>query len=131
MALFGIKTLGSGFEGQQSNLLVLDLFPGLKEYELSLSHTCSSVDWPVCQAFSTTIDWISFETMCLNQWFSTCVHNLFDKTLSPKIFVLLFMTIAKLQFSSNNKNNYMVGYHYSMRNYEGWEPLFLKWFCFN
>ena len=46
------------------------------------------------------------------------------------IFTLYFISVAKWQLWSSNKNNFMVGGHHGMRNcikgsqhWEGWEPL--------
>jgi hypothetical protein len=71
--------------------------------------------------------------LCLFQWFLTFELLPFSKPLPSKTFVLQFITVAKLQLWSSNKNNFMIGVHYNMRNcikgsqcMEGWEPL-LYW----
>jgi hypothetical protein len=43
-------------------------------------------------------------------------HNPREKPLSPKIFALQLITVAKWQLWSSNKNNFMAGRHYDMVN---------------
>jgi hypothetical protein len=43
-------------------------------------------------------------------------HNPFGKPLSPNVFTLQFITVAKVELLSSNKNIFMAGGHYNIRN---------------